>query len=128
MRMPGAQVLVDGYNVTKRFWADVSIAQQRDRLVRALDDLSLRTGAHPTVVYDGDDVDPTGQRSSTRSVDVLFSPAGVSADAIVVGCIARCPPDAPVVVVSSDNEVRDGARARGARLLHSEVFFEVLRR
>jgi predicted RNA-binding protein with PIN domain len=127
-RMPGAQLLVDGYNVTKRAWGNASITEQRARLVRALDDLSLRTGAPPTVVFDGDDVDPTGSRESTRSVRVLFSPADVSADAIVLECIGRCPPEAPVVVVSSDNEVREGARARGARLLHSDVFFDVLRR
>jgi multidrug efflux pump subunit AcrA (membrane-fusion protein) len=128
VRMPGVHLLVDGYNVTKRAWGDATITEQRGRLVRALDDLSLRTGAQPTVVFDGDDVDPTGSRESTRSVQVLFSPADVSADAIVLECIGRCPPDAPVVVVSSDNEVREGARARGARLLHSDVFFGILRR
>lgn len=128
VRTRGVQVLVDGYNVTKRAWADASIGEQRERLVRALDDLSLRTGARPTVVFDGDDVEPTGRREGTRSVQVLFSPAGVSADAIVLQCVERCPAHVPVVVVSSDNEVRDGARRRGARILHADVFFDLLRR
>lgn len=128
LRMPGVRVVVDGYNVTKRAWADASLADQRDRLVRALDDLAMRTGAHPTVVFDGDDVPSMGQRTSTRSVQVLFSPAGVSADGIVLDCISRCPPEAPVVVVSSDKEVRDGAKVRGARVLHAETFLDVVRR
>jgi predicted RNA-binding protein with PIN domain len=128
LRMPDVRVLVDGYNVSKRAWAAASIAEQRDRLVRALDDLALRTGAHPTVVFDGGDVDPMRHRSSTRSVQVLFSPDGVSADAIVIDCIGRCPPGTPVVVVSSDNEVRNGAKAKGARVVHSDTFLDVVRR
>lgn len=128
LRTPGVQVLVDGYNVSKRAWGDATIAEQRERLVRALDDLAVRTGARPTIVFDGSDVAPMGHRSGTRAVQVVFSPDGVSADAVVVDCIGRCARGAPVVVVSSDNEVRAGAEAQGAHVLHSETFLGVVRR
>jgi predicted RNA-binding protein with PIN domain len=78
-------------------------------------------------VFDGDDVEDTGRREGTRGVRVEFSPAGVSADAMLVSAVATFAPDSPVVVVSSDNEVRKGATARGARVLHSEDFFAIAR-
>lgn len=127
LRTPGMIVLVDGYNVTKRVWADAPIAEQRRRLVALLEELSARTGVRPTAVFDGDDVDDMGRREGTRGVRVEFSPAGVSADAMLISAVASSMPQGPVVVVSSDNEVRRGAAARGARVLHSEDFFAVAR-
>lgn len=127
LRTPGTVVLVDGYNVTKRVWPDAPIGEQRRRLVALLDELSARTGVRPTAVFDGDDVEDTGRREGTRGVRVEFSPAGVSADAMLVDAVATFVRDCPVVVVSSDNEVRRGAAQRGARVVHSEEFFAVAR-
>jgi len=60
-------------------------------------------------------------------VQVRFSPAGVKADDVVVDLVDRYPADRPVIVVTNDREVRDGASARGANLLRSEQLGAMLR-
>ncbi|GGM12669.1 NYN domain-containing protein [Nakamurella endophytica] len=122
--LPGAHLLVDGYNVTKTGYPELSLAQQRDRLVRTLAASSARTGADVTVVFDGAAVvvpQPPG-----RGIRVLFSPPGVLADDVVRDLVAAEPPGRVVVVVSSDGQVERGARARGARTAPSRALLALL--
>ncbi len=57
---PSVVLLVDGYNVAKTAWPDAALEEQRQRLLRALDELAMRTGATAELVYDGpDDATPT---------------------------------------------------------------------
>lgn len=117
---PQVVFLVDGYNVAKSAWPEDGLEQQRDRVIRALDELATRTGATAEIVFDGpDDALPTA-RQSTRSVGVRFS-GGALADDVVVDLIDAYPVDRPVVVVSSDREVRDAARAKAATVIGSET-------
>lgn len=116
----GVVLLVDGYNVAKAAWPDEDLEPQRTHLVRALDALTIRTGATAEIVFDGpDDPVPAG-RQGTRSVGVRFS-GGALADDVVVDLVDAHPPDRPVVVVSSDREVRDGARAKAATVIGSDT-------
>lgn len=126
VRTRGAAVLVDGYNVTKRTWGDAPLAAQRDRLVGLLDRCAARWGVHPVVVFDGADL-LTDRRASTRSVNVRFSPEGVTADTVILQLVEQEATTSPVVVVSSDREVQDGARARGAAVLAVEPFLAAVR-
>lgn len=126
VRTRGAAVLVDGYNVTKRTWGDAPLADQRDRLVGLLDRCAARWGVHPVVVFDGADL-LTDRRASTRSVNVRFSPEGVTADTVILQLVEQEVTTSPVVVVSSDREVQDGARARGAAVLGVEPFLAAVR-
>jgi hypothetical protein len=115
---PRAVLLVDGYNVAKTAWSDVGLEEQRTRLVRAVDVVATRTGAGVEIVFDGpEDAAPTG-RQGTPSVNVRFS-GGELADDVVVSMVDAFPADRPVVVVSSDREVRDAARAKGANVIGS---------
>jgi predicted RNA-binding protein with PIN domain len=115
---PRAVLLVDGYNVAKTAWADAGLEEQRTRLVRAVDVVATRTGAGVEIVFDGpEDAAPTG-RQGTPSVNVRFS-GGELADDVVVSMVDAFPADRPVVVVSSDREVRDAARAKGANVIGS---------
>ena len=52
-------------------------------------------------------------------VRVHFSHAEVEADDVVLDIVARLPTDRPVVVVSSDRRVQDGARRLGANIVKS---------
>jgi predicted RNA-binding protein with PIN domain len=125
VRLPGALLLVDGYNVTKTAWPDLPASEQRDRLVGALDSLNARTGAEAVVVFDGAEIDTeltTGARRGSGAVRVRFSPQGVEADDIVLELAAQVPATRPVVVVSSDNRVREGARDLGANVVGSAQF------
>jgi len=66
--------------------------------------------------------------ATARPVRVMFSPPGVEADDVILDEVAGVDPQRPVVVVSSDRRVRDGARARGANVLRSSQLLDLLRR
>ena len=125
-RLPAAVLLVDGYNVSMSGWGELELPAQRRRLVDALRNLQARTGVEPVVVFDGAEPEsgPTG--SLPRSVQVRFSPPGVIADDVVVELVDRYPPDRPVLVASSDAEVRQRARARGANVLAADQLLALL--
>ena len=53
MRLPGAAVLVDGYNVARTAWSDLAPEEERIRLLAMLDEVQSRTGADVIVVFDG---------------------------------------------------------------------------
>ena len=126
LRVPRVLLVVDGYNMAKLGWPDVALAEQRARLLDALDELTTRFGTDVQVVFDGADVEPMpGVR---RQVRVSFSPAGVTADRVIVDLAASLPADVPVVVATNDGEVRRGASAAGANLLWSEQLLNALRR
>jgi predicted RNA-binding protein with PIN domain len=124
LTLPGAHLIIDGYNVTKTGYGELSLAQQRDRLARSLTALAARTGAEITAVFDGAAVVvPT---SSPRGVRVVFSPPDVIADDVIRQLAAAEPAGRVVIVVSSDREVADGVRRAGARVAESVVLLEVL--
>jgi hypothetical protein len=124
LRLPSAHLIVDGYNVSKTGFGELTLAQQRERLVRLLSALSARTSAEVTVVFDGAAVAvpaPPG-----RGIRVLFSPPGVIADDVIRSLAAAEPPGRVVVVVSSDREVAEGVRRSGARTAGSGVLLALL--
>jgi predicted RNA-binding protein with PIN domain len=119
--------LVDGYNVSKTAWADHDLANQRQRLVDGLVNLHAKTGAQVEVVFDGVDDGSLGARVMPGPVRVRFTPAGLEADDMILELLDAHLADQPIVVVSSDKRVRDGARKRGANTLSSDLFVPVLR-
>ena len=129
LHLPGALLVVDGYNVSMTAWPEVSVADQRRRLVAALGDLAARTSMPVEVVFDGADVGPAVVPGTARAlVRTRFSPPGVEADDVVLDLVAQLPPARPVVVVSSDHRVREGARRLGANTLQSAQLVAVLAR
>lgn len=132
LALPTAHLVVDGYNVTKTGYPELSLEQQRSRLLRGLGSLQSRTRAEVTCVFDG------GKRGEERplpvaarapaGVRVIFSEIGVIADEVIRRLVAAEPPGRPVVVISSDREVADGVRRRGARPLPATVLLRRLER
>jgi predicted RNA-binding protein with PIN domain len=128
VRTRGLAVIVDGYNVSMRAWPDETAAEQRERLCDALAEFQLRVRCEVTVVFDGAEV-PAGVRPlRRRNLRVLFSPAGQAADEVVVGEVMFRPDDVPVIVVSSDREVKAGAEAEGATVFSADTMLSLLRR
>jgi len=127
LRRPGVAVVIDGYNVSMTAWPELSVAEQRDRLVSAVAEMALRTRASVTVVFDGADV---GRVTPPRrpGVRVVFSPPAEKADPVVVREIAALPLVTPVLVVSSDQWVRTHSEQQGARGIGSDAFLAALRR
>jgi predicted RNA-binding protein with PIN domain len=117
--MPGAHLIVDGYNVTKTGFGELSLSDQRDRLVRMLSALAARTSAEVTIVFDGAAV--AAVRPPARGIRVLFSPPGVLADDVIRDLVRAEPAGRTLIVVSSDREVVDRAAADGARTAASTV-------
>lgn len=118
VRLPGALVLVDGYNAAKALWPDQPALELRERLVDALSELVARTGARVHVVFDGTaegphQAGPVGR----RGVRVSFSPEQVEADDVVLALVDQTSLDTPVVVASNDRRVQGGARSRGANVI-----------
>ncbi|AUS77918.1 RNA-binding protein [Actinoalloteichus sp. AHMU CJ021] len=127
LALPSVHVVVDGYNVTKTGYPDISLAQQRDRLNGQLGALAARTGAEVTVVFDGAGVVAVPV-ASARGVRVLFSDPGVLADDVIRALVAAEPEGRPVVVVTSDRAVADSVRRRGAHPVPSSVLLARLNR
>jgi predicted RNA-binding protein with PIN domain len=129
LRTPNAVLVVDGYNVTMTGWPELAAAEQRRRLVALLADLAARTSTRVEVVFDGAEVDGGGiavPAPARQCLRVRFSPPGVEADDVVLDLVAQLPARRPVIVVSSDNRVREGARRGGANLLYSRQLLDTL--
>jgi predicted RNA-binding protein with PIN domain len=127
VRQPDVLLIVDGYNVAKLGWPDESLPIQRERLLDALDELVARYATSVHVVFDGADVVPAGP-GRRRHVRVEFSPAGVSADDVIVELAESLPAERAVIVATNDGEVRAGARAAGANVLSSQQLLAASRR
>jgi predicted RNA-binding protein with PIN domain len=129
LRSPGVLLLVDGYNVTMTGWPELAVGEQRRRLLATLGEAAARTGAAVEVVFDGADVEMHGVSRQVRQlVRVRFSPPDIEADDVLLELLSQLPTSRPVVVVSSDRRVRDGARRQGANLVHARQLVGLLRR
>ena len=113
LALPRAHLIVDGYNVTKRGFAEMSLEQQRKRLVTGLGGIAAQTGDEVTVVFDGAER-VHGLPPAPRGVRVLFSHKGDTADELIRQLVRAEPAGRPLVVISSDREVADGVRRHGA--------------
>jgi predicted RNA-binding protein with PIN domain len=128
LALPRVHLVIDGYNVTKTAWPDLSLERQRDRLLGGLAPLAARSGAEVTVVFDAADSTERPVVNRPRGVRVLYSQPGVIADDVIRDLVAAEPRGRPVVVVSSDQEVaRDVTRA-GARVAAAGALSRLLAR
>jgi predicted RNA-binding protein with PIN domain len=127
LALPRAHLLVDGYNVTKNGWSGMPLDAQRARLVRELAPVAARSGAEITVVFDGADISARPV-VAPRGVRVIFSPADISADDVLRDLTRAEPVGRPVVVVSSDREIREAVVVAGARSLPSATLLALLAR
>jgi predicted RNA-binding protein with PIN domain len=117
LALPNAHLIVDGYNVTKTGFPDLPLADQRNRLIAGLSALAARTGAEVTCVFDGAEVAVRVPVAGARRVRVRFSPPGQIADELIRRLVRAEPAGRPVTVCSADNEVIDGVRRAGARVV-----------
>ena len=126
--VPLVHLLVDGYNVTKGGYGEVSLQAQRARLLTGLGALAARTAAEVTVVFDGAERVAPLAATAPRGVRLLFSAPGETADEVLRRLVRLEPVGRPLVVVSSDREVADGVRASGATPVPSVALLRLLGR
>jgi predicted RNA-binding protein with PIN domain len=127
LSLPKAHLIVDGYNVTKKGFGEISLEQQRSRLVNGLGGLAAQTRAEVTVVFDGAER-VVGLPPAPRGVRVLFSKKGETADELIRRLVRAEPAGRPIVVISSDKEIIDGVRRHGAYPLSSDSLLRRLAR
>jgi predicted RNA-binding protein with PIN domain len=125
--LPKAHLVIDGYNVTKRGYGEMSLEHQRSRLITGLGGIAAQTGAEVTVVFDGAER-VLGLPPAPRGVRVLFSRKGETADELIRRLVRAEPAGRPIVVISSDREVADGVRRHGAYPLASDALLRRLGR
>lgn len=130
VRLAGAVVLVDGYNVTKLRHPDRPLPEQRRWLLDAAGALAARGDAEVHVVFDGaDDAPRTPAPGPRRGVaKAHYTQAGTEADDVLLDLAAGVPIARPVIVVSDDRRVRQGAAGLGANVVGSEAFVVLLGR
>jgi predicted RNA-binding protein with PIN domain len=127
LRIKGAQVLVDGYNVAKLGWPALDLEHQREQSITAAENLAKRWNMAMTIVFDGASVE--GAHSSTRRrVRITYSPAGMSADDLLRAEVAVADVAKPVVVVTNDRAILIDVAALGANTVSSDDFLTLLRR
>ena len=113
-------LLVDGYNVARSAWTGLNPEEERRRTIALLEEVRARSKGLVFVVFDGDSA--TVGPLSSRSVRVVFSPTGVTADDEIARILGELPTAQPVVVVSSDRAVAADARRQGAVAMSSPAF------
>jgi predicted RNA-binding protein with PIN domain len=128
LALPQAHLVVDGYNVTKTGYPTMPLEKQRLRLLGGLAVLAAQSGAEMTCVFDGAELAAPVLLSQPRSVRVLFSRPGQTADELIRRLVRAEPPGRPVVVVSSDREVADGVARSGARPVAAVLLLKRLSR
>ena len=127
LQVPGLEVIVDGYNVTKDRVGrpQASLPEQRQWLLRLSGRVAARHGHRVTVVFDA--TDPLhGTPTKPRGVFVVFTLGDETADERIVDLVDLLPPDTPALVVSSDRAVRSESEARGANVTTAAAFVAAL--
>ena len=127
LALPQVHLVVDGYNVTKTGFPDLSLEKQRNRLLTGLSNLAARSGAEVTCCFDGAALEGRVPAAGARGVRVLFS-KGETADELIRRLVRAEPAGRPVCVVSSDREVADGVRRSGARAVSAAALVRRLDR
>ena len=126
LRLPRAHLVVDGYNVTKTSWPELTLERQRERLLTGAAALQARTGAEVTVVFDAAETKDRPLVTPPRGVRVRFSPYGVIADDVIRELVAAEPPGRGVVVVTSDQAVVRDVVAAGFRAVQASALAALL--
>jgi len=123
-------LIIDGYNVmhlaglARKAIGAGDLERARERLLRKLhSQLSTNERKRTTVVFDGTDQPASGSRWFKRfEMAVLFSPFGQEADDVIEELIRTHRDPRRLVVVSSDNRLKQAARSHRAGWLDADTF------
>jgi predicted RNA-binding protein with PIN domain len=124
LRHPGVLLLVDGYNVAKLGWPELTLEQQRSALLQALDDLVRRIHTRTVVVFDGSEVGAFAP--GRRLVRVTFTDDGVTADDEIRRVVHAQAADQALVVVTNDRQIITDVRRLGANVISSDTLTALL--
>jgi predicted RNA-binding protein with PIN domain len=117
------KLIIDGHNLIGQM-SDLSLEEPDDEglLVGRLRRYAARTGNTVTVVFDGGLPGGPSRELSGGGVQVVFAPAGRSADPLIIKRIRKVRDRQAWLIVSSDREIVGAAERRGLRVRRSEEF------
>jgi predicted RNA-binding protein with PIN domain len=122
------RILIDGYSLLHAWPALIRAhaphsAKARDLLVARLTRYHDATSIPLTIFFDGQGA-PSGtpKAVSSRGVEVLYSPAGKTADDLIERVAYRIRPFGEVLVVTNDIAERETVSASGAHTQSCEAF------
>lgn len=132
--MPLARILVDGYSLLHA-WPELAVGKARyssaarEELVHQLRQYGDSIGTPITVVFDGAGAAPTVavEAPSTRTMEIIYSKSGQTADDIIERVTARLVSYGEVLVVSNDFAERDTVVAVGGNVCSCESFISMLK-
>jgi predicted RNA-binding protein with PIN domain len=119
--------MIDGHNLIGQL-PDITLDDPNDEalLVQKLIGFAARTRKRCVVIFDYGL--PGGKsRMSTRDVQVVFASQRSSADRVMLERIGKIKDPRNWIIVSSDNDVLDAARARKMQVLRSTEFVDLMR-
>jgi predicted RNA-binding protein with PIN domain len=121
-------ILIDGHNLIGKL-PNISLSDPDDeaKLIVLLRSHYVQNPREPIqVVFDpGKEGGLPGVKGGA-GVSVRYAPRGTTADAIIMRILREATNARSITVVTSDNEVRNVARAQGALLLSSQEFADRL--
>lgn len=112
------RILVDGYSLLHN-WPELArgkarhSAAAREELVRILTQYQDASGTPITIFFDGSGAPSGVPKNESRTVEVLFSKAGQTADDLIERAAHRFQPYGEVLAVTDDNAERDTVIALG---------------
>ncbi len=124
-------VVIDGNNLlyAAQSAGTTELLMGRSMLCDTLSRWAERRSAHVHIVFDGPQPNPAlAVQIGKPHVEVSFSGAGVSADAVVIERIERDSAARRLLVVSSDRAIVRAAKRRRARAMRSEDFWAAVQR
>ena len=123
LAIPGVEVVLDGYNVTKdmRGVPTAALNDQRAWLLQLAAAVAAGRDLKMSVVFDGAG-DRMSASSVARIVRCVFTADDETAHERIVSMVRALDSDRPVVVVTSDLEVRGACEELGANVIASGAF------
>ncbi len=117
--------LIDGHNlIGTGLLQGITLADEDDeiKLVQLLKQYQPRARTRITVVFDRGLPGGRARALSGGGVEVIFAGSGQTADDIIKARIRRSRNPASLRVVSSDRSIQQIARARGCKVIASNIF------
>lgn len=123
-------LLVDAYNVLHKSRKLQRLLRQdletaREALIDKVAHYCVQTGKRVTLVFDGRGAQVVQKVEHYRAVptlDVVYSPQHLTADAVIERTVYQMPRKMDAVVVTSDQGVRDLCRGMGALVMDAQNF------
>lgn len=116
-------LLIDGYNVSLNSFPNLNLELQRERTISCAANIESRFSTNCAVIFDGES---NTTRASMRSkVHVVFSPAGKTADDVIIERISITPKDRPILLVTNDQNLKRRAKGLGCETISTNAFVQI---